>query len=63
MYELVLEWWPVAVLIAAALAKVINKVTPHFEDRVGVVKALLFVVDILDLVKTSRPPVKPEVKK
>lgn len=52
------EWWPLVVLVAAALAKVINRLTPHFEDRAGLLKVLLIAVDLLDLVKTSRPPVR-----
>ena len=53
--NLLVEWWPLVVLIAAVLAKVANKLTPHFEDKAGLLKALLIAVDLLDLVKTSRP--------
>jgi hypothetical protein len=44
------EWWPVITAVALALVKVLNKLTPHFESKAGVVKVLLIMVDLLDLI-------------
>jgi hypothetical protein len=58
MEALFAEWWPIVTAFALALAKLLNKLTPHFASKAGVVKVLLIVVDLLDLVKTSTPPIK-----
>lgn len=47
-------WW--LLMLAAALAKVLNKATAHWSDREGVVRWLLFVLDVLDVVKATPPP-------
>jgi hypothetical protein len=56
------EWWPVITAVALALVKVLNKLTPHFASKAGVVKALLIMVDLLDLIKTSSPPIEEQKK-
>jgi len=58
METLFTEWWPVITAFALALAKLLNKLTPHFASKAGVVRVLLLVVDLLDLIKTSNPPIK-----
>jgi len=58
MEALFMEWWPVITAFALALAKLLNKLTPHFASKAGVVRVLLIMVDLLDLIKTSKPPIK-----
>lgn len=48
-------WW--AVLIAAGVVcKVLNKATKHFSAHTGFVRWALFVVDVLDIVKSTPAP-------
>jgi hypothetical protein len=56
VFALLGEWWPVVALVAAGVAKVLNVLTPHFSERAGVVRALLIVVDVLDMIKVSTAP-------
>lgn len=54
MQELLIEYWPVVALIAAFLAKLVNKITPHFSESKA--KWLLVLVDLLDVLKLTPPP-------
>ena len=54
--KLVVEWWPVALALVAAVIKVINIKTPHATTSSGVLKLLLRVIDLLDVVKVTPPP-------
>ena len=52
-------WWVVALCLALAM-KVLNSVTTHWGDASNgkVKKVCLFLVDILDIFKTTKPPLK-----
>jgi len=54
--EFVVDCWPFVVLVAAAIAKIANRLTPHFSLTGGFVKALLIIVDLADLIKTTPAP-------
>lgn len=45
--------WPHALLVLALVVKTLNLATTHFREHRGVVKWCLFLIDILDVVKTS----------
>lgn len=49
------DWidWPHFLIFAAIMIKALNLVTKHFRDHRGLVRACLFVIDLLDVVKTS----------
>lgn len=53
VYHWCLENWPLLVLAAAVVAKVLNKVTAHWSERKGLVRWCLFLIDLLDLVKVT----------
>ena len=48
-------WWCVLIGVTLA-AKVCNLVSVHYSERTGLKRAMLFVVDLLDLVKTTPAP-------
>lgn len=53
--EFVTTWWPWFVGVAAPLLfKVLNRLTPHFDDHTGVKRVLLIIVDVLDVLKLSK---------
>ena len=49
------NWWWVLIAVAA-LAKILNKVTQHFSEYKGLVRWCLFLVDLLDVIKSTPPP-------
>lgn len=56
------HWWKLA-LVTMAAVKIMNLITRHFADYRGVVRWCVFLIDVLDLVKSShggipgsRPP-------
>lgn len=58
--------WLTITLVAMAVIKALNLVTRHFRDYRGVVRWCVFLIDLLDLVKSShgglpgsRPPGPP----
>ena len=58
--EAIIEWfgtyWWMVLIVVGATAKVLNKATKHFSEHKGFVKWALFVVDVLDIVKTTPAP-------
>ena len=61
------EWinsnWIYVLFGVAAAAKILNLITKHWSDHAGVVKVCLFLVDLLDIVKTTPKPgtAKPRI--
>jgi hypothetical protein len=57
-----LDWlqanWMWIALGVAVLMKVLNTITKHFDEYKGVKRWCLFLVDLLDVVKSTPPPVK-----
>ena len=49
------NWWWVLLLLAAVM-KVLNKITLHFAEHKGLVRWCLFLVDLLDVVKSTPAP-------
>lgn len=47
------EYWPHVLLAVGIWAKALNLVTLHFRDKRGLVKWCLFLIDLLDVVKSS----------
>ena len=48
-------WWVCLIGIAAAM-KVLNKITVHFSEHKGLVRWCLFLIDLLDVIKTTPAP-------
>ena len=54
------EWWPLIVVIAAVLAKVLNIATRHWSEAKGFKRWALAAIDALDVVRASSRP-KPKL--
>jgi hypothetical protein len=48
-------WWLVAFMVAVAM-KVLNKIPVHFSEYKGLKRWCLFLVDLLDVVKSTPAP-------
>lgn len=60
------NWWQIAIGLVI-LMKVLNLVTRHFKDYKGLVRWCVFLIDVLDVFKSShggipgsKPPVVPK---
>lgn len=49
-------WVPIAFLLITIVAKVLNTATQHFSEKKGFVKWALFIVDVLDIFKSTTRP-------
>jgi hypothetical protein len=70
MEQWFVDHWPKLILAAMIAVKVLNMVTRHFADYRGVVRWCVFLIDLLDVVKSShgglpgsRPPGPPPIPK
>lgn len=52
-------WWWLVLLIDVIVMKILNATTRHFSEHKGLVKVLLYIVDILDILKTTPAPGRP----
>ncbi len=50
-------WWAI-LLVVAVLAKVANLISVHWSERDGLKRWMLFLVDVLDIVKSTPRPGK-----
>jgi len=48
-------WWVVLIILGIVM-KVLNRITRHFSECKGLVKWCLFLIDLLDIFKTTPAP-------
>lgn len=49
------HWW-VVLLAVMALLKILDLITAHWSERKGLVRWCLFLIDLLNVLKTTPPP-------
>ena len=54
------EYWWLVLIAVVTVIKILNVVTKHFSEHRGVVRWCLFVIDLLDILKSSPPPRVPK---
>lgn len=52
------EMWWLLLLAAVVVMKVLNLITAHWSERRGLVRWCLFIVDVLDVLKSTPPPAR-----
>lgn len=64
MQEVIIPLWAIWTLFGIAIAsKILNSATKHFSEYKGFVKWALFLVDVLDIFKTTPLPNQPKKDK
>lgn len=52
------EMWWLLLLAAVVVMKVLNLITAHWSERKGLVRWCLFIIDVLDVLKSTPPPAR-----